>query len=445
MNCNKVLSLVTFWMLCMSLSAQYYTVKGGSGTPYMIEDKPNKLKVYVVNGVENVEISYSDPSSSAHQWYKYKTKALEAEKISSSQAGTTSTISHVEDGCGYFVYKEGVLTEYVWIIDYAQHPFNVQSIEVESAKNECSGAVRVKANPSVDELYYMSPNNGSKVSISRDISLSFNALEWNEQDRMFRETIRTLTGNVFNKDIDSVYIPTDFELTGDQFAAHFGKQVTVVSDEFNPKAVLLRADTTMVVDEVANMSSAQAGLSAPVTVRFTAHTNEPIASIFQWKIYKKEEGEENAFVYFSDPEVEYTFTDYGDYVASIEVSDASGTCSSYEEISVSVAESFLDVPNAFSPGTSPGVNDEFRVVYKSLVKFSCWIFNRWGQLLYHWTDPAQGWDGKKGGKYVSPGVYFYVIEAEGSDGIKYKKKGDINILRPKTIDDQINPDEGGGI
>ena len=103
------------------------------------------------------------------------------------------------------------------------------------------------------------------------------------------------------------------------------------------------------------------------------------------------------------------------------------------------------VPNAFSPGTSPGVNDEFRVVYKSLVKFSCWIFNRWGQLLYHWTDPAQGWDGKKGGKYVSPGVYFYVIEAEGSDGIKYKKKGDINILRPKTINDQINPDEGGGI
>ena len=132
-------------------------------------------------------------------------------------------------------------------------------------------------------------------------------------------------------------------------------------------------------------------------------------------------------------------------MASIEVSDASGTCSSYEEISVSVAESFLDVPNAFSPGTSPGVNDEFRVVYKSLVKFSCWIFNRWGHLLFHWTDPAQGWDGKKGGTYVSPGVYFYVIEAEGSDGIKYKKKGDINILRPKTIDDQINPDEGGGI
>ena len=28
------------------------------------------------------------------------------------------------------------------------------------------------------------------------------------------------------------------------------------------------------------------------------------------------------------------------------------------------------------------------------------------------------------------GVYYYVIEAEGADGIKYKRKGDINILRP---------------
>lgn len=48
------------------------------------------------------------------------------------------------------------------------------------------------------------------------------------------------------------------------------------------------------------------------------------------------------------------------------------------------------------------------------VKFKAWIFNRWGLQMYYWTDPAQGWDGKKGGKYVQPGVYFYVIEAEGS-------------------------------
>ena len=100
----------------------------------------------------------------------------------------------------------------------------------------------------------------------------------------------------------------------------------------------------------------------------------------------------------------------------------------------------MDVATDFSPGTSTGVNDAFRVAYKSLVNYKIWIFNRWGNELYHSTNPTQGWDGKKSGKYVPPGVYFYVIEATGSDGVKYNKKGSINILRPKNIDDTIiNP------
>jgi len=33
------------------------------------------------------------------------------------------------------------------------------------------------------------------------------------------------------------------------------------------------------------------------------------------------------------------------------------------------------------------------------VKFNGTIFNRWGVEMFHWTNPAEGWDGKKGGKY----------------------------------------------
>jgi hypothetical protein len=56
--------------------------------------------------------------------------------------------------------------------------------------------------------------------------------------------------------------------------------------------------------------------------------------------------------------------------------------------------------------------------------------------MFHWTNPAEGWDGKKGGKYVSPGVYFYIIEAEGADGEKYNRKGNINILRSKNVENE---------
>ncbi len=141
-------------------------------------------------------------------------------------------------------------------------------------------------------------------------------------------------------------------------------------------------------------------------------------------------------VRFTGEEVDYTFNQSGTFIIKLEVSDQSTTCSTEDEVQIDISESYLMIPNTFSPGTTPGINDEFRVAYKSLVKFKAWIFNRWGLQMYYWTDPAQGWDGKKGGKYVQPGVYFYVIEAEGSDGIKYKKKGDINILRPKTIQDE---------
>ena len=47
---------------------------------------------------------------------------------------------------------------------------------------------------------------------------------------------------------------------------------------------------------------------------------------------------------------------------------------------------------------------------------------------------TKGWDGKYKGKYVKPGVYYYVIEAKGADGKEYKKKGDINILRSTRTD-----------
>ena len=93
-----------------------------------------------------------------------------------------------------------------------------------------------------------------------------------------------------------------------------------------------------------------------------------------------------------------------------------------------VNEFFLDCPNFFTPRSTPGENDEFRVAYRSVVSFKGVIVNRWGNVLFEWNDPALGWDGKYKGKHVSPGVYFYVIEATGSDGKKHMFRGDINLL-----------------
>jgi gliding motility-associated-like protein len=103
-----------------------------------------------------------------------------------------------------------------------------------------------------------------------------------------------------------------------------------------------------------------------------------------------------------------------------------------QSFSVDIGETELQVPNFFSPGSSIGSNDEFRVSYKSINSFKCSIFNRWGNLLYQWNDPARGWDGRVAGRFVPTGAYFYVIEYKGTDGVMKTKTGNVNILRSKT-------------
>ena len=119
--------------------------------------------------------------------------------------------------------------------------------------------------------------------------------------------------------------------------------------------------------------------------------------------------------------------------------DRTGSCVNTDySYDFEISKFFWDAPNVFSPGASPGINDEFKITYESIVSFKGWIFNRWGNEIFHWTNPDLGWDGKKGGKYVAPGVYFYVLEAKGSDGKTHKKTGSISILRSKTERDEIN-------
>ena len=87
-----------------------------------------------------------------------------------------------------------------------------------------------------------------------------------------------------------------------------------------------------------------------------------------------------------------------------------------------------DLPNAFSPKSTPGVNDLWKVSYKSLVSYQCNIFNRWGTQMFSSDNPADGWDGKYRGRFVPAGVYYYVIKARGADGVDYNRAGDINII-----------------
>ena len=146
----------------------------------------------------------------------------------------------------------------------------------------------------------------------------------------------------------------------------------------------------------------------------------------------RDEAFEETILQFNQDVVDYTFNDTGTYYMRYMVANESGSCQVYGDTiyTIMVSESYIPerLPNIFTPGSTEHVNDVWTVPHKSLVEFHCWIYNRWGTLLYEFTDPNGGWDGTYHGRLVDTGVYYYVVTATGSDGVKYKRRGDINIL-----------------
>jgi gliding motility-associated-like protein len=418
-----------------ALQAQY-TVTGGTGTPLLaLDDTPNRLQVYLVCDIENVEIQYTSASPS-HQWRRYETKALEAETVDAVQTGTTSTLRDIKDGYGYFVEEPGALPRYIWIIDYAKHAFSVQDLKITNNDNPCD-ELWLESTTTLSPLTYHTPN-GLLKELPRSFEVTYNTLEYEEDNKSFLPKIvtQTLTGNPFNIPLSPPLCDTEITLKGDRFAQHFNMEKTISTDTYQAVAVEAHLDTTSLSFDGLNMYTSGSGVSAPIEVHFEAITNEPVAAFYKWTIVHNRDGKSETILSFTGRSMAYTFRDEGVFIATLDVGDRTGKCNLTDSMSIEIGEPYLSAPNVFSPGTSPGVNDEFRVTYKSLVGFKGWIFNRWGAEIFYWTDPAKGWDGKKGGKYVPPGVYFYVIEAKGSNGKNYLKKGHINIIRPENVQDK---------
>ena len=141
-------------------------------------------------------------------------------------------------------------------------------------------------------------------------------------------------------------------------------------------------------------------------------------------------------------ETDFTFQNSGSFMVYLKATFVLGTDTiQYPEegeegtrFSVSIAESHLEMPNAFSPGDEDDINKIYKAKsnHQSIVEFKATIFNRWGQKLYSWTDINGGWDGKVNGRVVKNGVYFVNVVAKGADGRVYHIRKDVNVLTHYT-------------
>ena len=104
-------------------------------------------------------------------------------------------------------------------------------------------------------------------------------------------------------------------------------------------------------------------------------------------------------------------------------------CSLTDTIDVIVkAESLLDMPNAFSPGSAP--NDVLKVVRRGFATLKSFrVYNRWGAQVFETSNIDEGWDGRLNGQPQPMGVYVYMIEATTASGKPFTKTGNVTLIR----------------
>lgn len=173
---------------------------------------------------------------------------------------------------------------------------------------------------------------------------------------------------------------------------------------------------------------------APFEATFKAQPENmgDYTALYEWQFTRSTETEPWLIRY--DEETSYTFKESGSFTVELFVSFVQGTDTIEYEMdeafSITISESQLEVPNAFTPN-GDGINDIFRVKdgYSSIISFKATVFSRWGKKIYEWNDPEEGWDGTSGGRNVPDGAYYLHIQATGADGRKYNIKKVINLLR----------------
>ena len=175
---------------------------------------------------------------------------------------------------------------------------------------------------------------------------------------------------------------------------------------------------------------------APLTIQFKANPENTAGFTmnYKWSVYLKEATEPDIVNYEENFELTLTHANTYTVILTTTYTDSDGNQETKDSnpLIITIIESFLSFPNAFSPN-GDGINERFQAKsYQSIVEFSAAIYNRWGQKLYSWTDPKDGWDGTFNGKPVKQGVYFVNVKAKGADGHEYHIRRDVNLLRGYT-------------
>lgn len=421
---KKLLIFTCMLILAIQIQAQNISVN----TKYVNYTNYNNknIDVLFINQINNLtELKVTPYAGVNIKWYKYDMFGI------GNEISNQNFISP-ENNTGYVLEYNGV-KKYIWVFDYQLVKPVVESLSMDmSTENTCSKMVMNLRSTGFELPIYSI--NGIRYNFPFQFNIQYKSLKWVVDSKSFLETDEQVDDFAVLSSDHKVEISnpplkdTYFILKGDQVATDLGLETLAFTSELysavKTEGHMFTETTVRTAKNEADRPENVTMLtgSAPLEITFTGFANEPVATKLNWQILRDAE----IILNMNGENQHYTFKEAGSYMVKFIASSA--TCSYTDSVIVKVSESAIFAPNVFTPN-GDGVNDEFRVAYKSILKFKGIIFNRWGKRVFSWTDPTKGWDGNIGGRPAATGAYFYIIEAEGSDKKNYKLKGDINLLR----------------
>lgn len=427
-----MLATLLLCVVALPVAAQRFSVEGGNDLSYTyLEDytSTNGINaVIVVYGTSEKVLRFDAATTEPITWYTYDDVL---NPLPSTQERNFSTTPLNRTECGYVVVH-GNNTYYLYVVDYIKHPLVLSGASVEEGGAMCD-VVTLNIVGSGKEMTYYAFDNLYPYKIERDITIEYNTLQWNDEALAYDEVPQEVVLKQFSSTypVTAPWCNTAFTITGDRFLKAWGMEQVVTTDEYITVAVNAQAKAIQTYREDENEIDRQPqedlGGSAPVEIEFDAYYTDAVTHI-EWQ-FSSDPNFENITHRYNDDVLRFTFREDGTVYVRLTVSSYDEVCV-YEcdPFMVNVGASSLEIPNAFSPGTIDGKNDEWRVAFRSIVKYRCWIFNKQGVEMYYSENPGEGWNGTYAGRLVAPGAYYYVIEAVGADGVEYKRSGHINIL-----------------
>ncbi|PWE01469.1 hypothetical protein DDZ16_01850 [Marinilabilia rubra] len=398
--------LFTFLLFCVFVPFSVSAQLSADGAYIVETDYASTVEndvVFCFPSTSTMTIRHENASAGAvYSWYRYDE---ENNSWSNPLTESSAQLTVLSPGGYRVVVQDGgrETEERCWVYNSQA----IRSVSLQVVYDDCYG---VDLEASVDRvpLVYYDPLDGTEGTVDYNLTYSWKTTPAGDEQHI---------GNPVS--FDAPYENVSYGVT---VADRFGNTAEG-SIDYSAIAVKAEFEVENLKDTIQHERHSETEGSAPIEIRFLDQSSGKV-SAWQWTF-----GDAGQSVQQNPL---FVFSEAGTDSVTLRVVNRQSLCEDLSEpFIVVVRESELEVPNVFTPN-GDGVNDEFRVAYKSIKNFNMVVYSRWGRKVFESSDPERGWDGKVGGKIGAPGVYFYNISAQGyNEGESYSKKGAVHLIRGK--------------